>query len=80
MSREPKQKCFVDVYHTEDGATIYQLCVEQHGLHSQSDREIPWDCKEGNGFFRGSRALDDLIEENKATIKIVKDYRLPNED
>ena len=75
MPKEAKQKCFIDKWNTEDGRDLYQLCVQQRGLHNPHQREIPHACMEGNGFFTDSDELDTFLADNEDTIKIVEDYR-----
>ena len=70
-----KQRCVVDVWNTEDGNELYQLFVEAKGSKVPSLREIPNACMEGNGFFTDTDELDNFLEENEDTIKIVEDYR-----
>jgi hypothetical protein len=68
-----RQECIVDVWSTEDGNPLFQLCLDDGAFGQQ--RTAPDACMEGCGFFTDEDALNEFIKENKATIKITTDYR-----
>ena len=76
MAKKAKQKCYVDVWNTEDGNELYQVCVKPKGLYNPHGLpEIPHACMEGNGFFTDSDELDTFLADNEDTIQIAEDYR-----